>query len=95
MSALSEHYAGKECPGDFTDDDIGNLTAFIWAAGADHETADFVAKQLLRKGLRLVPYTPTEAMFQAGKFAGLTVHDSMEQGYTKVYCAMVAAAPRA
>jgi hypothetical protein len=95
MSALSEHYAGKECPGDFTDDDIGNLTAFIWAAGADHETADFVAKQLLRKGLRLVPYTPSEGQWQAGKAAGLTVQDSTEEAYAKVYRAMVAAAPRA
>lgn len=95
MSALSEHYAGKECPGDFTDEDVSNLCAHIWAAGANSETSVFVAKQLLKKGFRLVPYTPTEAMFQAGKFAGLSVHDSMEQAYTKVYRAMVAAAPRA
>jgi hypothetical protein len=84
MSALSEHYAGKECSGDFTDEDIANLAAFIWAAGADHETADFVAKQLLKKGLRLVPYTPSEAMWQAGKAAGVTINDTMEQAYAKV-----------
>lgn len=91
MSALSEHYAGKECPGDFTDEDIANLTAFIWAAGADHETADFVAKQLLGKGLRLVPYTPNEAMLKAGKAAGIAITDSIDRAYTMVYCNMVAA----
>lgn len=91
MSALSEHYAGKECPGDYTDEDIANMTAFIWAAGADHETADFVAKQLLKKGMRLVPYTPDSAMWEAGRRADVHPGDS----YTKVYCAMVEAAPRA
>lgn len=95
MSALSEHYAGKECPGDYTDEDIANLRAFIWAAGADDETAHFVAKQLLKKGLRLVPYAATDAMFEAGKHAGVNPKETMQQGYAKVYAAMVAAAPRA
>jgi hypothetical protein len=91
MSALSEHYAGKECRGDFTDEDIGNLTAFIWAAGADHETADFVAKQLLKKGIRLVPIIPSSAMIQEARYAA-NLPDAQLDG---VYQAMLKAAPRA
>ncbi|MET4197313.1 hypothetical protein ABIA95_000145 [Bradyrhizobium sp. LA8.1] len=92
MSALSEHYAGKECPGDFDEEDIANLRAFIWAAGADDETAHFVAKQLLKKGMRLVPYTPTEEMLKA---TGVLAQDYGQHVFTKIYWAMINAAPKA
>jgi hypothetical protein len=91
MSALSEHYAGKECPGDFTDEDIANLSATIWFSGADHETADFVARQLLRRGLRLVPIIPTSTMIQEARYAA-NLPDAQLDG---VYQAMLKAAPRA
>lgn len=78
----------------FQDDDdehAANLAAQIWAAGADHETARFVAKQLLKKGLWLVPDRATEDMWQAGKSADIHPGDS----YSAVYLAMLAAAPKA
>jgi hypothetical protein len=73
------------------DEEAANLAAFIWAAGADHETCSFVANQLVKKGLRLVPDRATEAMWQAGKSADIHPSDS----YSAVYLAMIEAAPRA
>lgn len=73
------------------DEEIANLAAHLWSAGADHETAQFVATQLIKKEMRLVPNQPDDTMWQAGRAADVAHGDS----YTKVYCAMIEAAPRA
>jgi hypothetical protein len=73
------------------DEEAANLAAHIWAAGADLETANFVATQLVKKNLRIVPDRATEAMWQAGRSADEAQGDS----YSKVYLAMIEAAPRA
>jgi hypothetical protein len=70
---------------------VANLQAHIWAAGADNDTANFVAKQLLKKGLRLVTIEPTSAMIQAARYAA-NLPDAQLDG---VYQAMVAATTRA
>jgi hypothetical protein len=73
------------------DEEVANLAAHLWAAGADHETAQFVAKQLIKKELRLVPDRATETMWHAGRSADEVKGDS----YSNVYLAMIEAAPRA
>jgi hypothetical protein len=73
------------------DEETANLAAHIWAAGADLETANFVATQLAKKNLRLVPDQVTEAMWQTGRAADEVPGDS----YSKIYLAMIRAAPRA
>lgn len=73
------------------DEEAANLAAHIWAAGADHETANFVAAQLVKKNLLLVPDRATNEMWQAGRSADELPGDS----YSKVYRAMIEAAPRA
>lgn len=76
---------------DYTNEDIENLAAQIWAAGIDHEGSRFAARMLLSKGMRLVPDRATEAMWQAGRSADIHPGDS----YSAVYLAMIEAAPKA
>jgi hypothetical protein len=73
------------------DEEAANLAAHIWAAGAGLETANFVGSQLAKKNVRLVPDGATEEMWQAGRRADEVKGDS----YSKVYLAMIEAAPRA
>lgn len=65
MSAISEHYAGKECPGDWTDEDLKNTAAELFGAGASVEDAHFIARMLLDRGFRIVTYQQADAAKRA------------------------------
>lgn len=85
--AIEAHFGERVVDYDEDVDDTSNHDA--WEAFDDMFAAHSTPTAAPVVGWKLVPADPTEAMWQAGRYADVNYGDS----YTKVYCAMLEAAP--